>query len=222
MTSIPTSAVRFDGGTQSRVELNEATVAEYAAALVDGAVFPPIIVFFDGEHHWLADGFHRLESHVRVGNTEVDADIRQGTQRDALMFSLAANATHGLPRTNVDKRKAVTIALDDPVWSKLSDREIAKLCGVGHAFVSNMRKEPLSTVDKGARRKARTLLRGHGAEGDIGPESINDKFASNDDESAALEDFIRPRIETASLAALIHVRAFVKRIAESLHGEVLA
>ena len=192
MTSIPIAAVRIDGGTQSRVELNDQTVAEYAAALVDGAVFPPIIVFFDGEFHWLASGFHRLAANEKVGNTEVDADVRQGTQRDALMFSLGENATHGLPRTNADKRKAVGIALADPEWSKLSVRDLGKLCGVSHNFVAEARSG-LSSDDRTAKRKARAILKGHGAEGDVAQEPTDDRFARDEDESNQLIDFMRSR-----------------------------
>ena len=28
----------------------------------EGAIFPPVTVFFDGEHFWLADGFHRVQA----------------------------------------------------------------------------------------------------------------------------------------------------------------
>lgn len=51
--------IRIDGGTQSRVELNQETVAEYCEAYKAGANMPPVIVFYDGTDRWLADGFHR-------------------------------------------------------------------------------------------------------------------------------------------------------------------
>ena len=35
-------SIRIDGGTQSRVELNQETVAEYAQAFTAGAEFPPV------------------------------------------------------------------------------------------------------------------------------------------------------------------------------------
>jgi hypothetical protein len=114
-------------------------VAEYAAVLVEGGVFPPIVVFFDGEFHWLADGFHRLEAHKKVGNTEIDADVRQGTQRDAILHSVGANATHGLRRSTEDKQNAIRTILLDAEWRQFSDRDIAKRCGVDHKTVGRMR-----------------------------------------------------------------------------------
>ena len=88
-----------DGGAQMRVEMTESIVQEYAEAMVAGDVFPPIIVYFDGAEHWLGDGFHRIESAKMIGRIEIDADVRQGTQRDAMLFGIGANAKHGLRRT---------------------------------------------------------------------------------------------------------------------------
>ncbi len=43
-----------DGGAQTRVEMSERIIEEYAEAMVAGDVFPPIIVFFDGADHYHA------------------------------------------------------------------------------------------------------------------------------------------------------------------------
>jgi hypothetical protein len=67
-------------------------------------------------------------------------EVRQGTQRDAVLFGISANNAHGLPRTQADKRKAVELLLGDAEWSQWSDREIARRCHVGHAFVSRLRR----------------------------------------------------------------------------------
>lgn len=131
------SAIRIDGGTQARVTLNADTVAEYKAALADGKVLPPIIVFFDGTDFWLGDGFHRY--HAQEDKASVMADVRVGTKRDAILFACGANANHGLQRSNEDKRRAVAIMLGDAEWAKMSDREIAKHCAVSNTFVSNIR-----------------------------------------------------------------------------------
>jgi hypothetical protein len=57
----------------------------------------------------------------------------------ALQHALAANQTHGLRRTNADKRRAVELALDR--WPDKSDREIATLAGTSHPFVGRVRGE---------------------------------------------------------------------------------
>ena len=137
---IKITGIRIDGGTQSRAELNQATVSEYAEAMTDGAKFPPVVVFFDGADHWLADGFHRYFGTKQIGALDIDADVREGTKRDAILFSLGANAIHGLRRSNADKRKAVETLLNDTEWSKWSDRKIAEACGVGAPLVGGVRK----------------------------------------------------------------------------------
>lgn len=212
MTSVPISAVRTDGGTQSRVGLNEATVAEYVAALENGDVFPPITVFYDGENYWPGDGFHRHEAHRQAGRDTIKADVRAGTQRDALLFSLTANSKHGLPRTNADKNKAVRTALADPEWSELSCREIAKLCAVSHDFAARVKRELSSDYrralrpETGGQPPSRVAEECHPMTGD-----------DLDAEVAALLDRIRPHIASASRGAKIEVRRFVDMQIE-LHG----
>ena len=132
--------IRTNGGTQSRVELNQETVAEYAQAFTAGASFPPVVVFFDGANYWLADGFHRYFGARDAGESALHAEIITGTQRDAVLYSLKANATHGLRRTNADKRKAVETLLKDAEWATWSDRKIADVCGVGAPLVGDVRR----------------------------------------------------------------------------------
>lgn len=139
MKQLSLKSIRIDGGTQSRVELNNATVEEYAEAMHEGEAFPPVVVFFDGADHWLADGFHRYFGADHAGLEAIAVDVRNGTQADAQLFSFGVNASHGLRRTNADKRKAVTGALQHSVSCKWSDRQIAKHCGVSDKTVSAVR-----------------------------------------------------------------------------------
>jgi ParB-like chromosome segregation protein Spo0J len=134
--------VRTDGGTQPRGAIDEATVADYAAALERQEEFPPVVVFHDGVAYWLADGFHRFLAHQRAGRRAVRCDVRQGTRRDAVLYSVGANAEHGLKRSNDDKRRAVLTLLDDGEWGKWSDREIGRRCRVDHKTVASLRASP--------------------------------------------------------------------------------
>lgn len=156
---IEISRIKTDGGTQPRVSLNQETVAEYRDAYKSGVRLPPVTLFFDGADYWLADGFHRFFAARDAGLTEIYEDIQPGTQRDAILYSLSANAKHGLRRTNADKRKAVQTLLDDPEWGRWSDREIAKRCAVGYDLVADIRKSYLpETIDR-PRSDARTVQR---------------------------------------------------------------
>lgn len=134
------SKIKIDG-TQSRAAVNEQTVTDYCEALQNGATFPPVIVFKDGNDFWLADGFHRLLAHSRAGKNTIYEEIRLGTKRDAILFSVGANHEHGLRRTNADKRSAVMLLLSDEVWQSWSDTAIAKQCHVTQQFISKVRAE---------------------------------------------------------------------------------
>ena len=137
MKPIKLTDIRIDGGTQTRAEISNATVEEYSEAVLEGAKFPPVDVFFDGVENWLADGFHRYHAHKRAKVTDIAATIHNGSKDDALVFALGANRANGLRRTNEDKRKCVTIALDR--WPQWSDRRIAEICGVSPTTVSSVR-----------------------------------------------------------------------------------
>jgi hypothetical protein len=51
-------------------------------------------------------------------NTRSAPGIPSGRpERDAILFSVSANGTHGQRRTNEDKRRAVLCLLNDPEWA---------------------------------------------------------------------------------------------------------
>jgi len=184
LVSLDINRIRIDGGTQPRVQLDGAKVKEYSEAILhQGAKFPPIDVFFDGAHYWLADGFHRLFAHRMLAGNEsvvnllaqldqdiqrIAATVHRGSQRDAVLFSVGANALHGLPRKNEDKRQAVATLVRDvqegcsvsfhtcrtksdeeQCWNAWSDREIARKCVVSHTLVAHVRAEYMHELGYG-------------------------------------------------------------------------
>jgi hypothetical protein len=144
--SLQPGVLRINGGTQPREGIDQELVHEYAQSYRDKVPMPPITVFCDGTTFWVADGFHRHLAAREVGLMQFECIIHDGTQRDAILFSVAANATHGKRRTNSDKRRAVLTLLWDDEWSKWSDRVVAEKCAVSHRFASALRDE-LATVD---------------------------------------------------------------------------
>jgi hypothetical protein len=128
-------------------------VNEYGADMERGDKFPPLVVFNDGKKYWLADGFHRFYAARAVQRTTIHCDVRQGGLREAILFSASVNATHGLRRTNLDKRRAVGRLVLDKEWRKWSDAEIARRCLVSDRFVAKVRKE--KTIVPPARGAAR-------------------------------------------------------------------
>lgn len=159
--------IRTDGGTQARLRIDQATVGEYAEAMAGGSMFPPVIVYYDGETHWLADGFHRLAAHKRARpDSAIPVEIRQGTRRDAVLCAVGSNASHGLRRTNDDKRNAVMTLLRDDEWGKWSSREIGRVAQVSHNFVNELRRS-LSSDDS-----ERTYMTRHGTTAIMQTENI--------------------------------------------------
>lgn len=131
---------------QARIELDLETVDRYAEAKEAGVQFPPATVFYDGTAHYLGDGLHRLSADKKIGKTTLRSEIRPGTKRDAILYALGANAAHGLPRSNADKRRAVAAILVDPEWSEWSDNVIAAKANVSQPFVSKLRRELTQNV----------------------------------------------------------------------------
>jgi hypothetical protein len=170
MKRLPIGKIRRDGGTQSRETINGATVTEYSEAMQEGATFPPVTVYYDGTHYWLADGFHRLAAAAKIGNREYDVEVIQGGRRDAILHSVGANSDHGLRRTNADKRRAVSTLLRDDEWGGWSSNRIAKQCGVSHTFVDKL-KSSLAT-DASEKPTERTYTTKYGTTATMNTENI--------------------------------------------------
>lgn len=136
MARISLDAIVFDAGTQIRAAINEATVTEYAERMTEGVQFPPIVLFHDGNQHYLADGFHRLMAAKRNQFRDIEAEIHAGTTQDALWFALGANKANGQRLTEADKQHAVRLALT--AWPDKMQREIAQQVGCHQSLVSEV------------------------------------------------------------------------------------
>jgi len=132
-------ALVLDAKLQSRTEIDEATVSDYADNIKEGDEFPPVLVFFDGISYYLTDGYHRYHAHKRAQKVSILCSVVNGTFRDAVLHATGVNSKHGMRRTHADKRKAVMTLLDDFEWSDWSNAEIARQCGVSPTFVANLR-----------------------------------------------------------------------------------
>jgi hypothetical protein len=149
--------IRLDGGTQPRKEIDEPMVQHYTEILLEGKdKFPPIDLWFDGKSYWPSDGFHRFHAHKRAGFTEIEANINQGTKRDAFLACLKANGKHGKPRSPDERRYVVQLALEDIELGEKTDTEIAIICDVSSMTVGRVRKalglEKATRVDKNGRK----------------------------------------------------------------------
>ena len=133
--------IRLDGDTQPREQIDEATVADYAEAMRDGASFPAVVVFNDGSARWLADGFHRFHATRAAGLPTILVEEHAGDRRAAMLYGFAANTKHGLRETRADKRRKIEAMLRDAEWACWSNSEIARRCGVTDKTVASVRAE---------------------------------------------------------------------------------
>jgi ParB-like chromosome segregation protein Spo0J len=142
--------IRIDGGTQAREELNQEAVADYAEKMRDGEVFPPVTVFFDGSEYWLVDGFHRYFATKSNGKTSIDAEVENGTLKEAVRASWKANGKRGLNLNSADTKKIMLAMFADEVTKTWSNRQIAEYVGVSHSTVNRLKSllEQRSTEKK--------------------------------------------------------------------------
>lgn len=190
MTKLKVSEIRRDGGTQPRAELNNDVLVEYQDLwTTEPDRFPAVIVFYDGTHYWLADGFHRVVSAEKADIYKVPAEIKQGSRRDAVLYSCGVNAEHGLRRTNEDKRRAVMALLNDSEWSQWSDREIARRCAVSDYMVRSLRE------NRSEQSSQRTYTTRHGTTATMKTENIGRRDTSSADTGASSDQHDEPRHE---------------------------
>lgn len=128
---------------QTRAATSSEYIDELAEQMTAGDVFPAIVLFTDGKESWLADGIHRLDAAIKA-KKKIGVDTRKGTRADAVEYACGANISHGLRRTNADKRRSVLLALSEfPSWS---DLKIAETCGVSHPFVRSIRPQVVTVT----------------------------------------------------------------------------
>jgi hypothetical protein len=133
--------ITVDETVQARAQmLGEDVVDEYAAAMREGDEFPALVVFHQGDTYVLADGFTRHAAAKRADLTMFECVVHTGGPRDAMLYAVGANASHGRPRSAADKRAAVLKMLADDAWCQWSNHTIGGLCRVSHQLVGEVRK----------------------------------------------------------------------------------
>jgi len=118
------------------------TVGQYAESYKNRQDMPPVVVFYDPDtkKYLLADGRHRCEAAKLISMEEIMAEIIEGDYAACLKHAVLANAKHGVPRSNSDKRQCVRAALLQ--WGAgVTDSHIASLTLVSDKTVAAVREE---------------------------------------------------------------------------------
>jgi hypothetical protein len=162
MKKIDLNDIRIDGGTQSRVAIDQNLVFHYVECMKEGDEFPALDTVFDGKIHWLVDGFHRYHAYKLLNIKQINVNYKPGTQAEAQVASFGVNGKHGKQRTNEDKRNAVEQALIHELTKDKSNYELAKICAVSQSFVAAVRnpdvkKKQAENLKKHVQKKAQEV-----------------------------------------------------------------
>jgi ParB-like chromosome segregation protein Spo0J len=205
MKKLELSLIRLDGDTQARAELNQSTVDLYAEQIQEGDKFPPITVFFDGSDHWLADGFHRFFAHQKASIETIEADVINGTLRDAKLHAYKANGKRGLQLSAADIRRIIKLMLQDEEWSGWSNKAIAAHVGCSDSTVSRVRAETgavsaVKYVDKHGNEKVMDVSRIKDAKAlkisRLEPEPVDEPFVEPVEEEDERDSKIQELVDT--------------------------
>ena len=140
---------------QTRAGTDADTIRTYAEAMADGAQLPDVTVFTDGETYWLADGFHRVLAAKSNGKTAISADVRKGTEDDAVVFGGTANNKQGKRPTMADVQHFLSM-----VWERReaifggtpTGGNLAERCGVSRATGERFVQRKLAEMPKAPSR----------------------------------------------------------------------
>lgn len=223
--TIKIADITLDAGTQTRVELNEERVSMFHEIIEEIGDMDPVELTFDGLKYYLTDGFHRVMAHTRATREYIEANVTPGTLDDAIRRSLSANAKHGLPRSNADRRKSVNMALDHEKWGKLSAREIAKMCVVSHTLVNSIMAERKGEPKKDKPVKLKNVveapLEERPTKDELPPAKV-ETFPEDDmvKEVLAENEQLKDRLAVAAMDATEEEKAMAQDTIESLRSEI--
>jgi len=89
------------------------------------------------------DGWFKYRAAKLAKIDEIECEIIFGTLREAIKFSLSI-ADQVNPKSRYGPEfihKRIKACINDLKWGQLSDRWIARMCGVSHALVDKMHHE---------------------------------------------------------------------------------
>lgn len=139
------SAIKVDPAVQIRKGTNEEVLKRYEECF---EVLPPVLVYRTPDGQVLADGFHRVAVALRLGHSEIRAEIREGSKEDALEAAVLANIAHGFPLTPEERDTGIRrLHLLHPDWQRQHIAKIMSLASstVTHAIqVQEVRKHVVS------------------------------------------------------------------------------
>lgn len=101
-----------------------------------GSTLPPILV--ERSTMRVIDGMHRLRAALARGQSTIEVEFFDGSERAAFVRAVEANIAHGLPLSLADRRAAAQRMID--LYPEWSDRKVAVSAGVSDKTVAAIRR----------------------------------------------------------------------------------
>ena len=149
-TELAMNDITLDPSFHGRKHIDPEVVDTYAELIDKGRMDAEVSVMFDGTRYLLVDGFHTYGAKQKLGHTHITARVYRGGREEAILFAAAANARHGLPRTNEDKKRAVLMVVT--VCDDWCNSTIAGWVGVTDKTVEKYRPPEQSGNSEGGRK----------------------------------------------------------------------
>lgn len=137
MAKVNPNDITLDPAFHAREGVDHNLMLRYAKRMESGDEFPPVQLYTDGKSLWPVDGWHRILANKLLKRDSIQAVVRKGTAVEALRDAPRYNQGQGMSRA--DKQASVVKMLAQSGLAELSDRELARICGVSHPFVKKVR-----------------------------------------------------------------------------------
>ena len=121
---------------QSREEIDQTMVEEFAEDMLHGDKFPPVLIYVVNGEKLIADGFHRYFAHKKNNKTSIEVDERVSDMDSYVLKCTSVNNIHGKRPTTQDKIRSLHRMLKiDEVSTLWLDKDIARHLNVSISFV---------------------------------------------------------------------------------------
>lgn len=129
------TAILVDLEVQSRVAMDMEHCRFLSGELAISGELKPILVFFDGERYWLANGFHRYHVYVKAGRKQIRAIVKPGGRTEAIIESARVNDNASKGKTPEDKKRSLRMLLEFPEWRNKPAKELCDYVGLSRLTV---------------------------------------------------------------------------------------
>ena len=136
------TAILVDLEVQSRVAMDMEHCRFLSGELAISGELKPILVFFDGDKYWLANGFHRYHVYKKAGRSQIRCIVRPGGKAEAIVESARNNDGASKEKKSEDRKKSIRMLLQIPEWRNKTAKEIGDYVGLSKTtaarFIDNL------------------------------------------------------------------------------------